>query len=124
MPMAYGVDNRHGPVRALPSPQPRSMMTPNMGGTMGTGISVRSIVAAMAAGLICALPRTGTAAELQVYAAGAVQSVMQAVAPEFERASGHKLQFAFGTVGALQNRIVAGEPADVAVLSAPSIADL
>jgi molybdate transport system substrate-binding protein len=65
-----------------------------------------------------------SAAELQVFAAGAVQSVMQDIGPEFERASGHKLTFSFGTVGALQNRIVAGEAADVAVLSVAGITGL
>lgn len=57
------------------------------------------------------------AAELQILSAGAVQSILLDTKAEFERESGHTLKFAFGPVGAMQNRIVAGEAADVTALS-------
>lgn len=56
-------------------------------------------------------------ADLKVFAAGAVQSVALTTKGDFERESGHRLDFAFGTVGALQNRIVAGGAAGVVILS-------
>jgi molybdate transport system substrate-binding protein len=65
-----------------------------------------------------------SAAELKIFAAGAVQSVALATKADFERESGHSLDFAFGTVGALQNRVVAGEAADVTILSVAAIAEL
>src|SRR5262249_26514353 len=70
------------------------------------------------------VPLAAAADELQVFAAGAAQSTVQETAAAFERESGHRLHFTFGTVGALQNRIVAGEAADVAVLSAEALAAL
>jgi molybdate transport system substrate-binding protein len=68
-----------------------------------------------ASSILFALP--AAAAELAVYAAGAVKAVVSELAPEFEAASGHRLRFAFGTVGALRDRVLAGEAADVVVLS-------
>src|SRR5882757_172791 len=40
----------------------------------------------------------------------------------FAQASGHEIEFDFGTVGALQSKLDAGETADVIVLSVPGIA--
>lgn len=74
--------------------------------------------------ILLAAPVEATAADLQVFAAGAVQSVAQETSAAFERDSGHRLRFAFGTVGALQNRIVGGEAADVAILSVAAVAEL
>jgi ABC-type molybdate transport system substrate-binding protein len=44
--------------------------------------------------------------------------------PDSSATTGHRLRFVFGTVGALRNRIVAGEAADVAMLSAAALAEL
>jgi molybdate transport system substrate-binding protein len=80
--------------------------------------------AALLAWLALGLPGTVLAAELQVHAAGAVQSVLLETGALFERDSGHKLKFAFGTVGALRDRITGGEAADVTVLSTPAMVEL
>ena len=61
---------------------------------------------------------------IKVMSAGAVQSMVTALAPEFERASGHKLDLNFNTVGALKARIEQGEATDVAILSQSAIAAL
>jgi molybdate transport system substrate-binding protein len=63
----------------------------------------------------------GAAAELRVYAAGAVKQVVSELAPAFEQRSGRKLRFTFGTVGDLRDRLLRGETADVAVLSVEGI---
>jgi molybdate transport system substrate-binding protein len=57
------------------------------------------------------------AAELKIYAAGAVKAVMGELAAPLEASIGVKPTFTFGTVGALRDRILAGEKAGVAVLS-------
>jgi molybdate transport system substrate-binding protein len=54
---------------------------------------------------------------VHVLAAGAVKAVVQAFAADFEARSGLRLDVAFDTVGALRDRVLAGEPADVTVLS-------
>jgi len=58
---------------------------------------------------------------LKVFCAGAVKSAIADFAQSFERETGHGLQFTFGTVGGLLDRIEAGEPADVLVLARPPL---
>src|SRR6516165_6436209 len=56
--------------------------------------------------------------------AGAVKSVVSALGAEFERDTGAKLNFSFGTAGSLRERIKDGETADLVVLSESAIAEL
>lgn len=51
-------------------------------------------------------------------------SVVNALAEKFRRETGQELDITFGTVGALQARLAAGETADVLVLGSPAIAKL
>jgi molybdate transport system substrate-binding protein len=64
------------------------------------------------------------AVELRVLTAGAMQEVEREAAAEFTRATGHTLVITPGTVGQVQQRLNAGEAADVIVLSAPALATL
>jgi molybdate transport system substrate-binding protein len=61
---------------------------------------------------------------IKVLSAGAVRSMVEAIGPEFERASGNKLTIAFATAFAQRERIVNGEIADVVILSETIIAEL
>jgi molybdate transport system substrate-binding protein len=61
---------------------------------------------------------------LKVLSAGAVQSMVEALGREFERASGHTLDLNFNTAGAQRDRVKGGEPADLVILSESIIADL
>jgi molybdate transport system substrate-binding protein len=62
-----------------------------------------------------------SAAELRVYSGGAPQETLKLLAPEFEKATGHRAAFTFAVVGAIQQRLEAGEKADVVLLPAPLI---
>ena len=62
-----------------------------------------------------------SAAELRVYSGGAPQETLKLLAPEFEKASGHRVAFTFAVVGAIQQRLEAGEKAGVVLLPAPLI---
>jgi molybdate transport system substrate-binding protein len=53
--------------------------------------------------------------------AGAAKGVIQALAPEFEAETGWRIEAAFDTAGALRDRILAGEAADVAILSREAV---
>lgn len=57
------------------------------------------------------------AAEIKVMVTGAARAAYEQIAPQFERASGHKLVAEFALPLALIQRIDAGEPFDVLVLS-------
>ena len=59
------------------------------------------------------------AAELRVYSGGAPQDTLKLLAPHFEKATGHRLQFTFAVVGEIQKRIAGGEKADVVLLPVP-----
>src|SRR5689334_6368282 len=62
------------------------------------------------------------AAEIKVLCSNGLREVMLDVAPEFERASGHKLNLTFGLAAAFKQRIEAGEAFDVVVL-VPALLD-
>jgi molybdate transport system substrate-binding protein len=59
--------------------------------------------------------------EITVFSAGAVEGPLETLIHEFERESGHKVNVAFNTVGAIQSKLRAGEKPNLAVLSAPAI---
>ena len=63
-------------------------------------------------------------AAIKVMSAGAVKSMVAALAADFERAGGDKLDLNFGTAGSLRERIKNGEVADLVVLSESAIAEL
>jgi molybdate transport system substrate-binding protein len=58
---------------------------------------------------------------LRALVAGAAKGVIQALAPEFEAETGWRIEAAFDTAGALRDRILAGEAADVAILSREAV---
>lgn len=63
-------------------------------------------------------------AEIKVMSAGAVKSMVSALAAEFERESGDKLDLNFGTAGSLRERIKNGEVSDLVILSESAISEL
>ncbi len=64
------------------------------------------------------------AAEIRVLSTNGVRSVMVEMASEFERATGHKVSIEYDTANLLLGRIKAGESADLAILTRPTIDDL
>lgn len=73
---------------------------------------------------IAAVGGTAKAADIKVLAAGAMKSVVVALAPEFEKQTGHHLSIDNGTSGALSKRIGDGEAFDVAIITPAVIDDL
>ncbi|HXZ22334.1 MAG TPA: substrate-binding domain-containing protein [Pseudolabrys sp.] len=63
-------------------------------------------------------------AEINVMSAGAVKSMVAALAAEFEREGDNRLNLNFGTAGSLRERIKNGEVADLVILSKSAIAEL
>ncbi len=64
------------------------------------------------------------AAEIKVMSAGAVKPAVTALAGVFRQDTGHEVKFTFETVGTLQKKILAGERADLFILSDTGIEDL
>ena len=79
-----------------------------------------------AGALTASLAFAGSAAavEINVYSAGAVQEAERALAADFTRLTGNKVNFTVGTVGQIQEKLKSGAPADVIVVSAPALEQL
>jgi molybdate transport system substrate-binding protein len=73
-------------------------------------------------GLLLVPGREALAVELNVLAAGAVESILRDMAGAFEKETGHTLKIAYAPVGALRDKIFAGEPADLTIVT-PVIID-
>jgi len=69
------------------------------------------------AALLLAPIREVSAVELNVLAAGAVEAVVRDVVGNFERESGHTVSLTYAPVGALRDKIYAGEPADLTIVT-------
>ena len=54
---------------------------------------------------------------LHVLSGGAAQGVVAALAAEFRTATGYEIDGTFGAVGAMQEKLLAGAPADVLILT-------
>ena len=63
-------------------------------------------------------------AEVKVLSAGAMKEVVLAVVSEFEKQTGHKVNFSNDTVGGLVRRIERGEEFDLAVLTPAAVDEL
>jgi molybdate transport system substrate-binding protein len=75
------------------------------------------------------LAGSASAAEVRVMISGGLTAAYNAVVPEFERATGHKVITAYGpsmgtTVNAIPVRLERGEPADVLILVGYALGDL
>jgi len=57
------------------------------------------------------------AVEITFACANALQSSMQELIPEFERASGHKVKISYGNIGVNTERVRKGEAVDLAIVS-------
>ena len=67
---------------------------------------------------------TVRAAEITVMHGGAFTQMIEAVVPEFQRQTGHKVTTKRETVGTLQKRIEGGEGFDLAILTPGAVDDL
>jgi molybdate transport system substrate-binding protein len=63
-----------------------------------------------------------TSADIRVFSGGGPQDALRHLAPEFERATGHRVEFTFQLVTEIQRKLAAGEKADVILLPVPLIA--
>jgi molybdate transport system substrate-binding protein len=73
---------------------------------------------AVAAGL------SAQAADIKVTASNALKTTLEQLAPDFEKATGHKLVFTFGAGAVLRGTIEKGAPLDAVVLQVATVDDL
>ena len=66
----------------------------------------------------------GKTVEINVLAAGATEAVIRETVGIFEKESGHTVRLAYAPVGALRDSILAGETADLAIVTPAIIEQL
>ena len=86
--------------------------------------SILSASATIALGLAVWGIAAGTiarAAEIKLLCAVALHPALDVLIPDFEKSSGHKITVAYGTAGAVADRVQKGESADIVISSVPMI---
>jgi molybdate transport system substrate-binding protein len=91
---------------------PQSLMS-----KVGFQTSRRLILGLALPALLFVPIREVSAVELNVLAAGAVEAVVRDVVGSFEKESGHTVKLTYAPVGALRDKIYAGEPADLTIVT-------
>jgi molybdate transport system substrate-binding protein len=87
-------------------------------------ISRRIALFTVIASTMCSATHRADAAEIRILSAAAMQTIFKIAGNEFELSSGHKLVFVYATMGAITNRVMAGETADLIVGSTSSMEQL
>ena len=82
---------------------------------------MKNIVAAGIVVLSIGTAGNASAAELKLLISNGMKEAVHDIAPQFERATGHKLSIRYGTSAFLQRDVLAGENFDVTVVPVPSI---
>jgi molybdate transport system substrate-binding protein len=83
-----------------------------------------NLMTAVALFAACILPATARAAEVKVFTSVALKSVLDELAPAYEKASGNKVTVTFGLAADMKKRVLAGETADVIMLTRAMMEDL
>ena len=87
-------------------------------------MKIRSIVATVAAALSLTAGTATQAADIKVLSSNAVKSVLEELAPQFEKATQNRIVFTFDTAVALKGQIEKGAAFDLAVLTDGGVDDL
>jgi molybdate transport system substrate-binding protein len=74
--------------------------------------------------LVCASGTLAHAADIKVLSTIGVRSMVEELAPQFEQQTGHKLVITYGIANVLKKQIEAGEPFDLAIMTAAVADDL
>lgn len=74
--------------------------------------------------LCCLLPGAGFAAEIKVLSAGATKPPLAPLTEIYVKQSSHKVDVSYGTMGLLQEKIAAGERADVIIATVEVLTEL
>jgi molybdate transport system substrate-binding protein len=64
------------------------------------------------------------AAEIKLMCSGAMRPALEELAPQFERASGHKLAITYASTGAIRERALAGDAGDLVIFAGPAVEDV
>jgi molybdate transport system substrate-binding protein len=97
--------------------------------TMTKRLFAPGLAVTMAAGLLFSVGAAIKAAaaepvEITVLTSVALTAALDELAPQFERTTGNKLKIGYSLIADIKKRVIAGETADVIMLSRPAMEDL
>jgi molybdate transport system substrate-binding protein len=69
-------------------------------------------------------PRDAPRVKIRLLSGGAAHGVVRALADSFRAATGYEIDGTFGAVGAMRDRLLAGEPADLVILTRKLVDEL
>jgi molybdate transport system substrate-binding protein len=87
-------------------------------------VAARAAISVALAGALLGGTKQAGAEEIQILSAASMQTVLNEVIGAFERTSGHKLVIRYSTMGAITERVMGGEVADLIISSPTSISTL
>jgi molybdate transport system substrate-binding protein len=82
------------------------------------------VTARLVAAAVILHATTASADEIKVLSSVGIKAVVEALAPQFEKATKHKVTTVFDLSATVKKKIDSGEPFDVAILTPPLIDDL
>jgi molybdate transport system substrate-binding protein len=63
----------------------------------------------------------GKAAEIKVYTGGAPKEALIVLTPQFEKQTGHKVNFTYAVIAEIQKKLAAGEKPDMVLMPVPAL---
>jgi molybdate transport system substrate-binding protein len=75
------------------------------------------LVSASACFAIAMSPVQATAADIKLLGGASMRVLLPELLPQFEKSSGHKVTVEYGTLGAITDRVMKGEAADVVIVT-------
>jgi len=89
--------------------------------TSRSGIWARVVIGLAAIALLDLAVSSAEASDVRVYTSGAPADIQKGLAQRFKEATGHQIVLTSGTLGVIQERLLASGGADVVVLPVPSV---
>ena len=86
------------------------------------GITRRFAASLLSALILSVTATLANADDIRVLSGGGPQAALRAVIPEFEKATGHRVQLIFAHVSVIRQKLAAGEKTDLIFLPVPLIA--
>ena len=83
--------------------------------------AIHTVVGGLALLMALAAPRVAAAADIVVFASNGIKAVLEEALPQFERSTMHKVVVTYNVAADLRRRIEAGEPFDLAILTAAQL---
>jgi molybdate transport system substrate-binding protein len=84
-------------------------------------LSVSGVLASALALFGITAGSTASAVEIRLLSASALHPAIDALIPDYEKSSGHKVTVGYGTAGAVADRVQKGEATDIVISSVPMI---